>query len=89
MMPGMDGWEVCRKIKNDPKRKSITVIIFSVLSDPEDKEKSLEYARADGHLSKDLGFKDVAALVDNLLKRRLPPERLRAISRMNDKVKLI
>jgi len=30
MMPNMDGFEFCRKLKNDPELKSIPVVLFSV-----------------------------------------------------------
>lgn len=41
MMPGMDGFEVCKKVKEDPALKEIPVIILSALSSETNKEKSL------------------------------------------------
>lgn len=37
MMPGMDGFEVCRKMKKHPDTKEIPVIFISALSETEDK----------------------------------------------------
>jgi two-component system KDP operon response regulator KdpE len=54
MMPGMDGWETCRRIKSIAP---IPIIIISVRSLPEDIKKSLEYARADSHIPKPIDFK--------------------------------
>ncbi len=68
MMPGLDGWEVCKEIKEDPITKSILVAMFSVKSDDKDKERSFEYAKADEHLSKGLAFREVADIIDNLLR---------------------
>ena len=41
MMPGMDGFEVCEKIKENPSLKKIPVIILSALSSETNREKSL------------------------------------------------
>ncbi|MEE8168580.1 MAG: hypothetical protein V3T58_06880 [Candidatus Hydrothermarchaeales archaeon] len=42
--------------------------IFPVRSDPEDKKRSFEYAKADEHLSKELDFKEVANTIDDMLR---------------------
>ena len=42
MMPGMDGYEVCRKIKSNEKTKEIPVIMLTALGMGEDFEKALE-----------------------------------------------
>jgi len=34
MMPGIDGFEVCRRLKADPKLKKIPVIILTGMADP-------------------------------------------------------
>ena len=41
-MPGMNGYELCRKIKDDPATKDIPLILLSVLSDPRDIIRGLE-----------------------------------------------
>ncbi len=79
MMPGMDGWEVCKRIKEDLAASSI-VVILSACSDPEDKERSFEYAHADAHLSKGLSFKDVATFIDDTLDRGYSSKQNRTIS---------
>lgn len=52
MLPGIDGWEVCRKIKENPTTKSIFVSMLTVRGSPEDRKKSYIFAKADAHLTK-------------------------------------
>ncbi|MFQ5801163.1 MAG: response regulator [Candidatus Hydrothermarchaeales archaeon] len=67
MMPGIDGWEVARKIKKDPQTSDILISMLSVKSDPEDRKKSREYSLADEHLSKPVDFDMLVATADALL----------------------
>jgi two-component system, cell cycle response regulator len=53
MMPGMDGIEVCRRIKSNPKTHHIPVIMVTALDQTDDRIKGLE-AGADDFLSKPL-----------------------------------
>jgi sigma-B regulation protein RsbU (phosphoserine phosphatase) len=41
-MPEMDGYELCRRIKDDPKTREIPVILLTSLSDPKDILRGLE-----------------------------------------------
>ena len=47
MMPGMDGYEVCRLLKADAQTKDIPVIFLSALGSPFDKVKALEVGGLD------------------------------------------
>jgi putative two-component system response regulator len=47
MMPGMDGYEVCRRLKRDPRTMGIPVIFLTAKSDVGDEEKGLELGAAD------------------------------------------
>ncbi len=62
MMPGDDGWEVCRKIKADEETKHIPVVMFTVRTGAESKEKSIECG-AEDHINKPF---ESAALVDTV-----------------------
>ena len=51
MMPGMDGFETCKRIKQNPETTHIPVVMVTALSDIEDRVKGLE-AGADEFLTK-------------------------------------
>ncbi|MFA6410480.1 MAG: response regulator [Candidatus Buchananbacteria bacterium] len=47
LMPHVDGYEMLRQLKSDPKTKGISVIIFSNLSQKEEIEKGLKLGASD------------------------------------------
>jgi len=47
MMPGMDGYEVCKRVKADPKLSNIPVIFVTALSEQEDEQKGLDLGAVD------------------------------------------
>ena len=47
MMPEMDGFEVCKRLKSDPKTHDIPIIFLSSLDDTKDKVKGLELGAVD------------------------------------------
>ena len=51
MMPGMDGFEVCRLLKNDPATAGIKVIMLTARSQESDRQKGHE-AGADDYITK-------------------------------------
>ncbi|MEY8356422.1 HD domain-containing phosphohydrolase [Lachnospiraceae bacterium 54-53] len=46
-MPGMDGWEIMRKLKSDPRYSSITVIFLTARSDKETETECLRLGACD------------------------------------------
>jgi putative two-component system response regulator len=47
MMPDIDGFEVCRRLKDNPDTASIPVIFLSALSEDEEKQKGLDLGAVD------------------------------------------
>ena len=65
MMPGMDGFQVCRQLKADPKTQHIPVIMVTALDQPTDKVQGLE-AGADDFLTKPVDDVALITRVKNL-----------------------
>lgn len=58
MMPGMDGFEVCKRLKTDPEYSDIPILFLSALSDTESKTKAMKIGGAD-YLTKPFKRQDV------------------------------
>ena len=67
MMPGMDGFEVTRKIREDDIYRLIPIILVTALREAEDRVKGIE-ARCDDFISKPLDRIEILARVSSLLK---------------------
>jgi len=70
MMPGMDGFEVCRHIKENPATAHIPVVIVTALTDAQDRIKGLE-AGADDFLSKPLNDTALMSRVRSLVRLKM------------------
>ena len=67
MMPGMDGYEVCEILKNDPETTSIAVIFLSALEDSSAKVRGFLVGGVD-YISKPFQSDEVVARVRNHIK---------------------
>ena len=47
MMPGMDGYDICRRLKADPRTSAIPVIFVTAKSEVEDERQGLELGAVD------------------------------------------
>ena len=63
MMPGMDGWQVCRKIKTGPSGRDVRVIMVTALQDWMDKRQALETG-ADDYVEKPFVLSKLVAVVE-------------------------
>src|SRR3954463_5381014 len=78
MMPGMDGFEVCRHLKSSPVTAHIPVVMVTALDQPSDRVRGLEVG-ADDFLTKPVNDIALFARVRSLarLKRMMEEWRLR------------
>jgi two-component system cell cycle response regulator len=76
MMPKMDGYEVCTRLKNDPLTRHIPVVMVTALDQQEDRVRGLEVG-ADDFLSKPLDDVALFARVRSLLRLKLVMDELR------------
>ncbi len=67
MMPGLDGYEVCKRLKDDEKTRLVPIVIITALSDLDDKIKGLDVG-ADDFLSKPIVRPELMARVRSLLR---------------------
>ena len=76
MMPGMDGFEVCRRIKGDPKTAHVPVVMVTALDQPSDRVAGLE-AGADDFLTKPVDDAALFARVRSLVRLKMMTDELR------------
>lgn len=67
MMPGIDGYETCRRLKSDPATQSIPVIFTSALNETVDKVKAFESGGVD-FIGKPFQVEEILARVETHLK---------------------
>ena len=65
-MPGMDGFEVCRRLKQDARTRDIPILFVSALQDVEDKVRGFEAGGVD-YITKPFQEPEVLARVDTHL----------------------
>jgi CheY-like chemotaxis protein len=67
MMPKMSGFEVCRRLKNDPKTADIPIIMVTALSELADIERAIN-SGTDDFLSKPVNKWELVTRVRTMLK---------------------
>lgn len=70
MMPGMDGFEVCKRLKSNPKTHHIPVVMVTALDQPSDKVQGLENG-ADDFLTKPVDDIALITRVKNLARLKM------------------
>ncbi len=71
MVPGVDGWEICKRIRNHPVINDIPVIFLTAKDQEKDEIEGLELG-ADDYISKPASLQLVKTRIESLLRRRNP-----------------
>jgi two-component system, cell cycle response regulator len=79
MMPGIDGIEVCRRIKADAATQHIPVVMVTALDQPEDRVRGLE-AGADDFLTKPVNDISLFCRIKSLVRLKMLTDELRVRS---------
>ena len=67
VMPGIDGYETCRRLKDDPETRDAAVIFLSAVSDPKEQVRGLEAGAVD-FITKPVQAEEVIARVNTHLR---------------------
>ena len=85
MMPKLSGFEVCKKVKQDPATRNIMVLMVTALNEPGDIERAVA-AGCDDFLSKPINKHELLKRVANMLKLRHVTDELERLRRYIDGV---
>jgi two-component system sensor histidine kinase/response regulator len=91
MMPKIDGYEVCQRLKADEKTRYIPVLMLTAKGEVEHKVKGLNIG-ADDYLAKPFDYKELSARIRSLLsikathEKKVEEEKSGALEQMMDQV---
>lgn len=68
MIPGIDGFEVCRRIKADPATASLPVVMLTAKKSSADQSRGME-AGADAYVTKPFKSGKIIEIVEGLLRK--------------------
>jgi adenylate cyclase len=89
MMPGLSGYEVCERLKADPKTSDIPVIFISAIDDALDKVKAFSIGGVD-YITKPFQIEEVLVRIEHQLKiwqlqKRLEEQSIRLQQEMSER----
>jgi two-component system cell cycle response regulator len=76
MMPGMDGFEVCKRLKADPRTAHVPIIMVTALSEAEDRVRGLQCG-ADDFLTKPVNDLALYARIRSLVRLKMTADEWR------------
>ncbi|MEW6456492.1 MAG: response regulator [Acidobacteriota bacterium] len=84
MLPGINGIELCKILKNDEKTKDIPIIMLTVKSEEIDKVLALEIG-ADDYVTKPFSVRELLARIKAVLRRTAKKEKIKENEILNFK----
>ncbi len=72
MMPNVDGWEVFRRVKNDPQGGKIPIVFLTARTQNIDRMIGLSVMKASGYLTKPFSKKELLDEVERVLQEESP-----------------
>ena len=81
MMPGLDGFSVTLKLKNNPETRDIPIILVTALDSTDDKVRGLEVG-ADEFLNKPANFAELNARIKSFLRLKEYKDQIKAHSQV-------
>lgn len=88
MMPGIDGIEVCKRIKSNAATQHIPVVMVTALDQPEDRVRGLE-AGADDFLTKPVNDISLFCRIKSLVRLKMLTDELRIRSETTDSIGIV
>ena len=76
MLPGADGWEICRFVAQTPELQQIPVVIHSARGAREDSERAREFINLAGYFTKPYMTADVIRHIQRILAGPDPSQEL-------------
>jgi two-component system phosphate regulon response regulator PhoB len=83
MLPGIDGLEVCKKLKSDPKTENIPIVMLTAKGEESDIVTGLELG-ADDYITKPFSGKVLVARVRRILRRMVTAADDKAVLKVQD-----
>jgi len=80
-MPGIDGYALCKHVREAPDTRDIPIIILSGVSETEAKVTTIELG-ADDFITKPFDVRELRARVNRLIKRKLSDTALNPLTRL-------
>jgi DNA-binding response OmpR family regulator len=69
MLPGMDGFEICYRLKSDPSTAKLPILMFSAKAQEIDKDTGIRVG-ADDYLTKPIAPSEIVSHVEKLLAKK-------------------
>ena len=74
MLPGIDGYEICHRLRSDPATAGLLILMFSAKAQEIDKETGIKVG-ADDYLTKPAAPAEIVSRVERLLAKKSAPQR--------------